>query len=141
LAALVGAVLNPLFKHWVHRDGIKTTAAKAARLGGSRPLRPMSPQLIARAKHVTIGVHAASRVAPIHVVCLPRSLALWTVLRRLRIPADLRIGMDETQQDTDLAAHAWVEVDGHALGENRTHIASLHPFDEPILPIPTRSAR
>jgi hypothetical protein len=47
--------------------------------------------------------------------CLPRALALRWMLSRHAIPSQLRIGMNKAS--TGFFAHAWVEVDGEAVGE------------------------
>lgn len=48
------------------------------------------------------------------VTCLRRSLLLWGWLRRQGIASDLRLGVRMAEQP--LAAHAWVEYQGIALG-------------------------
>jgi transglutaminase-like putative cysteine protease len=50
--------------------------------------------------------------------CLPRSLVMWTLLRRRGVDAELVIGAD-VRPDQDLDAHAWVEVNGVPLVESR----------------------
>ena len=49
------------------------------------------------------------------MTCLPRALALQRMLARRGIVAALRIGV--RKEAATLAAHAWVEVDGRAVGE------------------------
>ena len=67
---------------------------------------------------------AVSRAAAHHLgamTCLPRAIALQRMLARRGIPATLRIGVRKAPEDAGgartIAAHAWVEVDGIALGE------------------------
>ncbi|MGH9682086.1 MAG: lasso peptide biosynthesis B2 protein [Candidatus Acidiferrales bacterium] len=59
--------------------------------------------------------------------CLERSLVLWWLLRRRRIPVELRIG--GRKESGRFEAHAWVEVAGaifdDAAGEHR----GFAPFD------------
>ena len=47
--------------------------------------------------------------------CLRQSLVLGWLLRRRRIPAELRIGV--RKDGDDLQAHAWVELEGQALND------------------------
>ena len=47
--------------------------------------------------------------------CLHQSLALCWILRRDRLPARLKIGVHDKL--ADFRAHAWVELDGIALGQ------------------------
>lgn len=60
-------------------------------------------------------VRAAGRYVPFKTTCLERSLVLCWLLARRHIPAQLRIGV--RKQNSDFAAHAWVELDGVPLGE------------------------
>jgi hypothetical protein len=47
--------------------------------------------------------------------CLRQALAIQWWLRRRGLPAELRIGAQVN--DGNLQAHAWVELDGHALAQ------------------------
>ena len=76
--------------------------------GCSSSRRPQS-QLAARM------VRAAARRSLIKTGCLEESLALWFLLRREGIAADLRIGARKIAGNFD--AHAWVECDGEALNQ------------------------
>ncbi len=69
----------------------------------------------AEARHVARIVHAAASRNPTRPNCLARSLVLCRLLRLRGLGAELRIGV--AKPGGDLAAHAWVEHDGVALGE------------------------
>jgi hypothetical protein len=58
---------------------------------------------------------ANRRFLPLPANCLSRSLALYWVLSRRGIPAELRLGVRTITGRFE--AHAWVEIDGVALGE------------------------
>lgn len=60
-------------------------------------------------------VAAAAHRLPFTPQCLPRSLCLLHLLSRRGIDAELRIGV--RRQAERLTAHAWLEVDGSAVGE------------------------
>jgi hypothetical protein len=75
-------------------------------------------------------VEAASRLGPYPAPCLPRSLALWWLLRRQARAAELRIGVRLADDPPGLVirsvrghpsprlqAHAWVECDGVPLSD------------------------
>lgn len=47
--------------------------------------------------------------------CLARSIALRAVLARRGVETSMRVGVQ--REDGELAAHAWVEWDGRAIGE------------------------
>jgi hypothetical protein len=49
------------------------------------------------------------------MTCLPKAFTLRWKLSRNGIPAQLRIGTNKTS--SGIRAHAWVEVDGVAIGE------------------------
>jgi hypothetical protein len=49
------------------------------------------------------------------MTCLPQSLTLRHLLAKRGIPAEIKVGVKKTAQG--IHAHAWVEVDGMALGE------------------------
>jgi Transglutaminase-like superfamily len=60
-------------------------------------------------------VKAAAHYGPGNPTCLEQSLALWFLLQRQSIPAQLRIGV--RKQPEKFEAHAWVECDGVALNQ------------------------
>ena len=60
-------------------------------------------------------VLAAAHLSPFPSTCLERSLALWWLLARQGISAQLRIGV--RKDAARFQAHAWVENDGAAIGE------------------------
>jgi hypothetical protein len=60
-------------------------------------------------------VSLAARLHLVSMTCLPRALTLRWVLGRHGIPAQLCIGMNKSS--TGLLAHAWVEMEGQAIGE------------------------
>ncbi len=60
-------------------------------------------------------VDVAAGNVPFRARCLERSLTLWWLLRRRRIPVELRIGVRKSERD--LEAHAWVELDGRTVND------------------------
>jgi hypothetical protein len=58
-------------------------------------------------------VSLAAAFYPRRARCLEQSLALYLLLRRRGVPAELRLGA----QPRPFYAHAWVEVDGTPLAE------------------------
>jgi len=85
--------------------------------------RPM----LANRANVTVIDHAARNVAlsaaffPCRVRCLEQSLALFVLLRRRGVNAELRLGV----QPYRFRAHAWVECDGVPINENGELIRGL----------------
>lgn len=62
-------------------------------------------------------VSVAANRGPYRATCLRQSIALWWLLRRRGIAAELRIGV--RKDEGELQAHAWVEHEGRALNDPR----------------------
>jgi len=77
-------------------------------------------------------VQVAARYGLFRPTCLPQSLALWWLLRRQGIGADLRIGV--TPKEGRLEAHAWVEFMGVALNDQDDVHERFAPFHAAITP-------
>lgn len=131
LAFFAAIALNPVFERVLHRRGVGPARDLATRLGGHRAFGVSSAYDVHRARRLWTGVMLATRVGPADVVCLPRSLTLWTLLRRRGVPADLVIGVDPGKPG--IGAHAWVNIAGVAVGEEPAHVASLHTFNDALL--------
>ena len=112
--ALTAAVLVPGFRAVLKAEGLRAGARTATKLAAA-PRRAARVGRSSRdAESVARTVDAVSRRLPVRSKCLPRSLALWTMLQRAGIDATLRIGM---RTDGSGEAHAWVECDGAPVGE------------------------
>jgi hypothetical protein len=61
---------------------------------------------------------------PRRALCLEQSLALHALLRRRRVTADLRVGV----QPFPFAAHAWVEHHGRPVNEREDFVTRLATF-------------
>ncbi len=81
---------------------------------------------------------AVARRLPFEPTCLEKSLALWWLLRRHRIPASLRIGVRKDACG-EFEAHAWVEADGVVLGESGEDHTLFVPLEGEIHSLGTRS--
>lgn len=73
---------------------------------------------------------AASRRGIVRGNCLSRSIALWWLLRRKGIPAQLRIGARKIGDQ--LEAHAWIEVAGQAINDSDDVQTRYAPFAGPV---------
>jgi hypothetical protein len=65
--------------------------------------------------------------------CLPRSLALWWLLRRRGIAADLRIGV--RKEGGRFEAHAWTEWRGTVLNDGDDVGERFAVFQRAIKPV------
>jgi hypothetical protein len=68
--------------------------------------------------HVLSAQTAVHRNIGIEGTCLSRSLALWAMLLRRRVPVELRVGF--RRQDGKVKGHAWVEYQGAPINEETT---------------------
>lgn len=98
--------------------GILITCAR------TRTVEPRTPaaddQAIAR---VVVAVHRVSRIVP-RATCLTQALAAQWLLGRAGITSCLRFGV--ARQAADIAAHAWLEVDGRVvIGDTPTPYTPL----------------
>ena len=89
---------------------------------------------VARAQRGARLVSMASSGAPGAFTCLHRSLVTWRLLRREKIPCQLRLGAAEPGE-RPFEAHAWVECYGIPLGEQDAHLARYSPFSRSVVPI------
>lgn len=74
---------------------------------------PNSVRGNATADEVAWAVKAAARRLPLRLVCFQQALAAQRMMRRRCVDARLHYGIALDQKD--MAAHAWVEVDGRVL--------------------------
>ncbi|MFC1720156.1 lasso peptide biosynthesis B2 protein [Pseudomonadota bacterium] len=63
-------------------------------------------------------VAIATRHGPYRATCLRQALAVWWLLARRGVQADIKFGVQPNQPE--LKAHAWVEVNGKALNHPPT---------------------
>lgn len=115
LAAL--AVLLPAIGSALRIVGVRRTYRL---LGGPRPGAAGGIEVDetsqAAAKRLAQLVNIAARHGPYSATCLRQSLALWWLLRRRGLTAELRIGVGKA--DARLRAHAWVELAGRVINDH-----------------------
>lgn len=90
----------------------------------------ISESLLERCRAMARVEQAVARRLPFQSNCLDRSVALWWMLRRRGLAAEMHVG--GRKEATNFEAHAWVEAGGNALpdgGEVHPHFAR---FDRPI---------
>jgi hypothetical protein len=79
-------------------------------------------------------VKAAGRYGIVHPTCLVESLALWYLLQRQGISANLRIGVRKMSDEFE--AHAWVEYAGLALNQPDQQHRHYAAFDRGFSDLP-----
>ena len=71
---------------------------------------------------VVWSVDAVTRRLPFHSTCLVQSLTVDAMLRRRGVPSAICVGVQPPEGGA-LAAHAWVEHDGHVVFGARSDLA------------------
>ena len=71
-------------------------------------------------------IRLAARAQPFEALCLAQSVTLHAWLRGQGIPSHLKIGV--VKAGAQLAAHAWVELDGTPVNDSQESIADFTPL-------------
>jgi len=128
------AVLLPLIGAALRLLGYNRSRTLLERLSqpSERPI-PVDPTAAAAetAQRLARLVSIAANHGPYRATCLRQSLALWWLLSRRCIAAELRIGVRKEQGE--LQAHAWVEHGGQALNDTQGVTTGYAAF-EPSFP-------
>jgi len=113
------AVLLPAIGGALRCLGVKRTYRLLGGRAASAAVASTVPSAAqASAKRLAQLVDIASRRGPYNATCLRQSLALWWLLRRRGLPADLRIGV--AKEAEKVRAHAWVELAGRVINDRAT---------------------
>ena len=109
-AAALQAVVVPLVRVLGFRR-VKSLVAGLAPLAKKKA----SDARVDEAAWVAYGVARRSRP---RASCVPRALVLWALLRRMGVEGIVRFGARKAGESIE--AHAWVEVEGRAIGEGES---------------------
>lgn len=85
------------------------------RQSAARIQRPCTAESVADAQRLAELAGIAGRRGAVQASCLRQALVVWWWLRRQGLAPQLRLGTRGT--GTEFAAHAWVELEGVALGQ------------------------
>ena len=96
------------------------------------PMVPPTEQTRANVRRAAQMVAAACRQLPLRCACLPRTVVLWSLLRRRGMDADVRIGVRCDTQG-EFQAHAWLEWNGEVINDAGDVARQYLPFDRPVL--------
>jgi len=115
------------------RLALPSTAFRAGRAERSPLPDPATAATdLARAKAIARVVDIAASRLPFRVSCLHRAIVLWRLLSAERIACDLELGARAGTGPFE--AHAWVDCQGIALGENPDRLARYRRFARPVVP-------
>lgn len=112
LMMLVGL---PLIAAAVRMSGYVATRAWLERHSPRAAVRAPTPGDLHAAQRLAELASIAGRHGPITATCLRQSLLIYWLLRRRGFSPDFRIGV--RKQAAILDAHAWIELEGRALGQ------------------------
>ena len=107
----------------LRRFGFARSVALARRLGRQRSEQTNSREL---AQEACRRLAMAALFYPGRARCLEQSLALYILLRRRGVPAELKLGV----QPFPFNAHAWVELNGAPLNERLETVRQFVPFQD-----------
>ena len=93
----------------------------------------------ATAERIATMVGIAANHGPVTVACLHRSITVWWMLRRRRIPCALRIGA--ANAGGPFTAHAWVEHAGVPLNESINPGDAYSAFPSAVRPVGASQSR
>jgi hypothetical protein len=127
-------VINAVFLLPIVATSLKTVGLQRTQSWLTRnslgPMVPPTKQTRANVRRTAQMVAVACRRHPLRSNCLPRTIVLWSLLRRRGIDADVRIGV---RRDTEGAvkAHAWLEWNGEVLNDAADVATQYPPFNAP----------
>lgn len=117
---------------WAADLGLRTSGLERA----ERWARGLAPPLPAAGEidlaRMVRWVDVAARHHWLQITCLRRAVVLAAFLERWGLAAELRLGV--RREGEGIEAHAWVELDGEAVGET----LDPHCTFSPLLPAQTR---
>ncbi len=97
----------------------------------------ISESLLDRYRAMARVEQSVARRLPFQFTCLDRSGALWWMLRRRGVAAEMHIG--GRKEAANFEAHAWVEVGGYTYPEMSGGHPPFTPFDRPIESVETQT--
>ena len=112
-------VLKAMFLLPVVATSLKTLGLRRTQswlVRNSRGLVPPTEQTRVNVRRIAQMVAVACRRQPLRSSCLPRTVVLWSLLRRRGIATDIRIGARSDSQG-EFQAHAWLEWNGEVLND------------------------
>lgn len=128
---------------WIarHLGGMHAPGSRDSDPDGQGPCHP------AIAREIGWAIERAAYALPFRVVCLPRGLAAWKMLRRRQVAALLHFGATRPKEATGLLMHAWVDscgvqVCGYPEALDYVEIGCFRtPFERHLDPGPVDSTR
>jgi transglutaminase-like putative cysteine protease len=125
--------LLPLIDLSLRGLGFQRSRGWLARFAHTDAAAPVDSAALTAAQRLAWLARAIGARSPWRTSCLRQALAVWLLLRRRGLPAEIRIGV--VRRDPPFQAHAWVELGDVALDPEA---AAYKAF--PAIPHPPASA-
>jgi hypothetical protein len=110
---------------WLRRGNLSTTLERIERMAPGQA-REYGPIEVQQARRYARRLKQAAWIHPVHARCLHQSLALHRQLRMSSLPSEFRIGV--RKEGSSLYAHAWVELGGRIVTDQRASIGAFIPL-------------
>jgi len=123
------AFLLPIVAASLKTVGLRRTQSWLTR-NSLGPMVPPTEQTRANVRRAAQMVAVACRQYPFRSNCLPRTIVLWSLLRRGGIDADVRIGV-RCNTEGAVKAHAWLEWNGEVINDAADVAREYLPFNRP----------
>lgn len=131
---LKAAGLLPLVAVGLRLSGFASVQTKLAQLAGPSSRFGRPAELAVDVATVAALVELAARKGPVRVNCLERSLALWFLLQRRGVAADLRVGVRVASAAERATFHAWIEHQGQVINDTSDVGYRYQPFRMSLMP-------
>jgi hypothetical protein len=124
------ALALPLIDIGIRAFGLKRTQNGLSWLARKTVLRPCSGDDLVNANRLAELANIAGTHGIYHISCLRQAVLVQHRLRRQGLPVKLRIGARKII-DSAVEAHAWVELEGVALGQRDLGYSAFPDMDQP----------
>ena len=124
-------IILPLISLGLRLLGLQKLQTLLSRLDSGKKEATNEKAALAQSQNIARVLGIASRHGFYQATCLPRSLALWWLLKSQGIECDIRIGVRKS--DAGLDAHAWVEYLGRPLDDSQEVHENFSAFEKKII--------
>jgi hypothetical protein len=124
-------IILPLISLGLRLLGLQRLQTVLSRLGSGKKEATNEETALAKCQITARLVSIASRHGFYRATCLPRSLALWWLLKSQGIECDMRFGVRKNEGGLD--AHAWVEYLGRPLDDSQEVHENFSAFEKKII--------
>jgi len=121
------AITLPVVAGMLRLVGVARTRRCLARFEGNPPVLAMTEGVMLAAERLAKLAGIAGRRGAVTATCLRQAIAVHWLLRRRGLDPEIKFGV--RKHDGQFDAHAWVELQGVALGQRRMEHIPLPGWD------------